>query len=107
MARNPTSLATGSISTTTLTEIYSPLTGEVVSPALVVTNTSAVQVEVSVFINNGTSDLLLTKKTIPAGSGKTWRVLELATQKLLSSHAIKIQLSAGSVNYFLSGNIAS
>jgi hypothetical protein len=104
MARVPQSLATGTLSVTTLETIYNA--SSVTSVSLVLTNDSASSNEATVYINNGDTDLVLCKYKIPAGVGKTVTPKEVATQRINGNFSVKIQLSnASAVNYFLSGSV--
>ena len=106
MATIQQSLAVGTLATTTLTTLFTADFGSNVSPTLVITNISAAKTTVSVFINNGTADFLLIKRTVPAGIGKTWRVLEMSDLKLNALFVVKIQLdSTDPINFFLSGSV--
>ncbi len=106
MSRTPQTLASGTKSTTTTEAIYDVPVGNVATPYLSITNNSTTKVDVSVYINNTTSDLLFRTKTLPAGVGKEIFFTELANHKLNPLYELKIALSAAvSVNYFLSGSL--
>lgn len=106
MAREPKSLVITQLSAAgdnTLSYVVPAAT--VTSASLVLTNAASLINEVTVIINNGTSDFILARKKLPAGIGKSWRVLEMSDEKLSAGFFVKINLSASSpVNVFLSGN---
>ena len=106
MAREPKSLVVTQIAAAgdnTLSYVVPAAT--VTSASLVITNVAPVINEVTVIINNGTSDFILARKKLPAGIGKSWRVLEMSDEKLSAGFFVKIGLSVSSaVNVFLSGN---
>ena len=106
MATIQQSLSIGTISNTTLTSIFTAATNTTVAPALVISNITASKTTVSVTINNGVTDFLLVKKAIPAGIGKTFRVLEMSDLKLNAGYVVKLQLdTADAINFFLSGSV--
>jgi len=106
MATIQQSLSIGTITDTTLTSIFTVGANTTVAPALVLTNITANKTTVSVTINNGVTDFLLVKKAIPAGIGKTFRVLEMSDLKLNSSYVVKLQLdTTDAINFFLAGSI--
>lgn len=108
MSRSPQSISIGQTSTVTIQTIYTGITGEVLSPALVFTNASATAIEISVFVNDGSTDFLIEKRTVAAGIGKVWIVSSLGTQKIDPLNAIKFQATtATAVNHHLSGSINS
>lgn len=104
MARKPKSVEIKQITTTSLTTFdYDVPANTVASPSLVITNAASTINTIKIFINDGEDDFLLVEKTIPAGIGKTWRVLEMSDQKLNTGYKIKIQPSSvTAINYFLS-----
>lgn len=108
MARTPSSLAKGSLATTTLTELYEVPTSNVLTPFLELTNTTSTKLDVDVYIEAGGTDLLFKTVTLPAGAGKSVLVADLSLQRLEAGEAIKIQLSsANAINYFLSGSLTT
>ncbi len=103
MARTPLNAFAGQISTTDLISLYTVPDERVATGFLVLTNTTAVVLDISVYINNGASDFLLVRDKIPAGTGKDWIVKELPTQKLNVGFTIKVQATTSDAfNAFLS-----
>jgi hypothetical protein len=103
MAATQKPLAFGVVSGTSQVTIYTDPAGVQVHPFLVITNNTTAITEATVVVNNNAMDLEIVKKKIPGGVGKAWRVLEVSDVRLASGYSVKIQLSGGSVNYFLSG----
>ena len=106
MAREPKSLVVTQLSVAGDNSLsYVVPAATVTSASLVITNAAALINEVTVIINNGASDFVLSRKKLPAGIGKSWRVLEISDEKLSAGFFVKINLSVASpINVFLSGN---
>ena len=104
MARTPLNASIKQIATTTLTDLDYLVPASTVSTAfLVLTNNSTAILDISVYINDGSTNYLLVKDKIPAGLGRDWIVRELSTQKLNAGFSIKVQATTSSVfNAFLS-----
>ena len=104
MSRAPLSATIQEVATTVITTLgYIVPANTVASPSMDITNLTTSINTISVYINNGNTDFLLVTKTIPAGIGKTWRVLELHDQKLNAGYAIKVQATTvNAFNVFLS-----
>lgn len=106
MSRTPQSISIGQTATTSIQTIYTGAATGVLSPALVFTNASASEIEISVYVNDGSTDFLIETRTIAAGIGKAWIVSTLGTQKIDPLNAIKFQATtATAVNHHLSGSI--
>ena len=106
MSRTPQSISIGQTATTDIQTIYTGITGQVLSPSLVFTNASATAIEISVYVNDGSTDFLIETRTVAAGVGKPWIVSTLGTQKIDPLNAIKFQATtATAVNHHLSGSI--
>lgn len=104
MAITQKPLASGNLFiTASNVSIFTTQAGVQIHPFLVLTNASASVVEVSVVYYNGSQELELAKKKIPAGVGKTWRVLEVSDTRLSAGYELKLRIDTGSINYFLSG----
>lgn len=107
MARTPKNLAADNLATTTLTTIYtapSGVNGNI--STLEFTNLDASNhVVISMYRNNGGSDVHLGTITIPAGVGIS-RVAHSMSRKVFESGQIlKFQLSAAvSIDYDLNGS---
>lgn len=106
MPRTPKSLEIRQITSSGITTFsYVVPAATITSPNLVITNAAATINDITVIINDGTDDFTLAKRKLPAGIGKTWRVLEMSDQKLDTGFTIKLNLTdAGPVIYFLSGS---
>ena len=108
MARTPQSISIGQTLTTAIQTIYTGSAGDVLAPALVFTNTSASIIEISVFVNDGTTDFLIETRKIAGGLGNKWIVTSINTQKINPLDSIKFQAStATAVNHHLSGSITN
>lgn len=98
-------LNSGQIADTTLTTIYPvPANSNVRIYSLILTNTTANAVDVSVFVDDGASRLIKSL-TLPAGSGQAKSVFELVGAL---SGGDQVQLQAGSsdaFNYLLTGRL--
>lgn len=97
-------LASGNIASTSLTDLYAvPAGGSARIYSLVLTNTTANNITVSVYVNDGTSRLVKTT-FIPGGSGKVRAVYEV--QALDAGDTISLQAgSTDSFNYLLNGRV--
>ncbi len=104
MSRTPKSASIQEIATLDLVTLdYVVPSSTVATAFLVITNLSAIIIDISVYINDGSSDFLISQNKIPSGIGKTWIVKELTTQKLNNSFTVKVQsTTADSFNAFLS-----
>lgn len=108
MARIPQSISFGQTATTAIQTIYTGSAGDVLAPALVFTNASTNIIEISVFINDGTTDVLIEKRKIAGGIGNKWIVSSINTQKINPLDSIKFQANtANAVNHHLSGSITN
>lgn len=97
-------LAWGLLSTTAVTTIYTnSVSGAQVHPFLVITNAGATAVDVTIYGNNNSTDLILAKKKLPPKIGANYRVLEVSDLRMATNYSLKLQVSGGSINYFLSG----
>ena len=92
MARTPLNADIQQIATTTLTTLDYVVPVDTVSTAfLVLTNVTAAILDITIYINDGTTDFILVQDKIAGGIGKTWIVKELSTQKLNAGFTIKVQ----------------
>ena len=92
MARVLKNVVIQAIATTDLTELeYEVPARSVATASLVLSNQSASDLDITVYINNVDADHLLVSEKIPAGSGQTWFVKELNFQKLNSGYKVKVQ----------------
>jgi len=106
VSRELQNLSIGQTATTTRQTLFTVGVGEVVAPALVLTNASANVIEVSVYVSNGLTDFLIEARKIPAGIGKIFSVLSLSTQKLNAGFEVKIQTTTSDpINHHLSGSV--
>lgn len=107
MARVPQTLSVGTISDDTLTELYEVPAVKVATVFLSVTNTSTTKIDISVYINDGATDRIFRKKSLPAGEGKEIFFNELANHKLNPGYKLKIQSNSPSItfNWILSGSV--
>lgn len=106
MARSQSNLSIGSVSDTTLTTLYLVPSNSVVTSYLALNNTSGSNVDVDVYINDGSTDRVIETVNLKTGSKKQDFASLLSTQKLTEGFSVKIKLSiANTVNYFLSGSI--
>tara|TARA_R110002012_G_scaffold294794_1_gene491091 strand:- start:133 stop:468 length:336 start_codon:yes stop_codon:yes gene_type:complete len=104
MARTPLNASIEQIATTSLTTLDYTVPASTVSTAfLVLTNASTSILDLSVYVNDGTTNFLLVRDKIAAGIGKDWIVKELPTQKLNAGFTIKVQsTTTDAFNAFLS-----
>lgn len=97
-----TRLTSGTIAQTSITSVYTAPSEPVRIYNITLTNNTANQITVSIYINNGASNLLFKTVKIPDGVGKTKTIYEVSA--LQSGDIIKIQAtSADSFNYHISG----
>lgn len=104
MARTPLNASIEQIATTSLTTLDYTVPASTVSTAfLVLTNLTANILDITIYINDGTTDFLLVQDKIPGGIGKDWIIKELPTQKLNAGFTIKVQsTTSDAFNAFLS-----
>lgn len=103
MATEQKTLARGSIAGPDTVTIFSSTATSNIQPFLVVTNNSAVIVEVNIRVSDGTTTLELETRKIAAGIGKAWRVLSLSDLRISQNYSIEIEIDTGGVDYHLSG----
>lgn len=98
-----TRLASGTIAATTSTTVYTaPSASPVRIYNITLTNNTTNAITVSIYVNNGASDLLFKTVKIQDGIGKTKTIYEVSA--LQASDIIKIQASSvDSFNYHISG----
>tara|TARA_Y100000310_G_C20664757_1_gene806820 strand:+ start:1745 stop:2080 length:336 start_codon:yes stop_codon:yes gene_type:complete len=104
MANTRTNLAIGQITNTTLTTIYSPPTSKIntKSSSILLTNTSTNAVDIDIYQNNGTIDLLQATVHLPGISGGPRAFHEIKT--INGDHSIKLQGSVTATwNYNMDG----
>lgn len=111
MANTPQNIYLNEISTTTLTTIYTPGTGEVGSNLwLTVANNAATSNQITVYHNDGSTDQILARRTLPAGVGKSWIVSELSGVKANGDDSQLLKIQAGSATAYtvnLSGTVVT
>ena len=109
MARTPKNLKMGTITSTTLTVAYLAPTGfNTPVRVLTLTNNTDNSFYVDVFRNDGTTDFLYKRVSIPAGIGRPERVWVADGFIVNAGDSIKLQAStADSFNYFVDGTEAS
>ena len=105
MARTPQNLDVRQVASTSLTTIYTSTGVTTVGMSLILTNEVATANKVSIFHNDGSTDRLVTAKTIVGGIGKSITPAEVLVLKINDGDSIKIQASASTAfNSNLSGS---
>lgn len=106
MARTPKNLSIEQVATTDLTTLdYVVPVSTVTTATLVLTNTTASIIDVTIFINDTVTDFVFDNVKIPAGIGKRKRIIALPDEKLNAGFLIKVQATTtGAFNAFLSGS---
>ena len=104
MSRTPLNASIERIETDSrITLDYLVPANTVSTASLVLTNTTENILDISVYINDGSTDFILVKNKIAGGIGKEWIIKELPTQKLNTGFAVKVQATtADAFNAFLS-----
>ena len=105
MARTPQNLDVRQIASVDLTEIYPSTAVTTVGMSLILTNAAASANSISVFHNDGSTDRLVSIRTIVGGVGKSLIVPEVSVLKINPGDSIKIKASAATAfNSNLSGS---
>lgn len=104
MARTSKALAVGTITNASATTIYTASNVNTILRRLVLTNTTATAIPITVSLRDGTTTRALKIRSIPAGNGKTWDVVEIQGQTLNNNYSVILTSgSADTFNYYLSG----
>ena len=100
-------LAIGTASTT-LTEIYPVPTGNTATLSrLLLTNKTEDSVSVSLYYNNGTSDVEIKTRAIPGGIGKD-QDFDVANLTFSAGQSLKLQAAtASAVDFILTGFVST
>ena len=96
-------LASGQLTSTTLTSVYTaPSATRTTLSRFTITNTTTSEVLCSVYINDGT-DRLIQQRSCPGGVGKQLEI-DISGQTLEEGYILKLQLdTASSVDHYISG----
>jgi len=99
-------LAIGQITDTTLTNIYTAATGiNTRFSKLSITNTGTAGALVSIYHNDGSTDYLIKKLTLPGGAGIERTYYDIQRSIANAGDSIKLQSdTAITLNYFLHGS---
>ncbi len=105
MATTPKRLALVNITASTLTPLYTAASGINTSASVLeFTNNADTTIQIDIYQNDGTSDFLKRRLTLPAGVGKVRYYDGFQRQVLNAGDAIKIQaLTASDFNVGLFG----
>lgn len=105
MAKISKNLAIGTLTSTALTQLYLVPTGfNTTGHVLSFTNTTATNIVIDIYHNDGSSDILLKTLTLPGGSGVERIYEDFQLRTFNAGHALKIQASVASTfNFCVSG----
>jgi hypothetical protein len=106
MTRTAKTLALSSIQSTDLQQVYSVPSGiNTTSAVLSLTNTTDNNIVVDVYHNDGSTDFLLRRITLPAGVGRERIYHGFQRRTLNAGHSVKLQADVTSkFNYSIHGS---
>ena len=107
MARTPKNLSIGQITSTDLTELYTPPTTKINTSISVIsfTNLTDTPLTLDIYHNDGSTDFLQDRIALPGGFGKNRLYYAFQRQVINSGDTVKVQADkATAFNFSLSGS---